>query len=402
MPDAELHEPRECFDSWSELIVEATRFRRELHAAPELTWQEHETARRVRERLDAAGISWRACAETGTVAELAESASGPRIALRGDLDALPIHEQGESEWRSQSEGCMHACGHDGHTAALLASAWWLKQHEDALPGPVRLLFQPAEEGGHGARAMIKGGALEGVDAVYGWHNWPAIPFGKAVCPDGTVMAANGTFKITVEGLGGHASQPELCRDPVFAGAAIITALQQLVARRLPPQAANVVAVTWFKAESADTVTPQSATLGGSIRLADNRFREQVTELITEIAGSTAQASGCEATVEHSPRYDATVNDAKAAETMRGALAEVLGEDWLSRETAVPIMASEDFSEYQKRVPGAFALIGADDGPEHRVACHNARYDFNDALLPRVVALYARLAGAPPPELDGDG
>jgi amidohydrolase len=130
---------------------------------------------------------------------------------------------------------MHACGHDGHAATLFAAAAWLKNHEDRLPGPVSLLFQPAEEGGHGAKRMIEDGALEGVDAIFGWHNWPAIPYGKAVCPDGAVMAGNGTFEIEVKGQGGHSSQPEACRDPVLAGSAIVVALQQLVSRRLSPQ-----------------------------------------------------------------------------------------------------------------------------------------------------------------------
>jgi amidohydrolase len=182
---------------WSDITGAAVRVRRALHRRPELTWNEVETAAAIRHELSRAGIQWRACADTGTVATLAGNAPGRHIALRGDMDALPIAETSGAEWTSEVHGCMHACGHDGHTATLLAAAWWLKQHESTLPGPVTLLFQPAEEGGHGAKKMIEDGAFDGVDAIFGWHNWPAIPFGKAVCPDGPVMAANGTFSITV-------------------------------------------------------------------------------------------------------------------------------------------------------------------------------------------------------------
>ncbi|MEQ9316240.1 MAG: amidohydrolase, partial [Henriciella sp.] len=173
---------------WEQLIVEATGFRHELHQHPELTWQENDTAARIRARLDALGIEWRACAGTGTVAKLAKDAPGRHVGLRADIDALPINEASGRDYSSTHDGCMHACGHDGHSAALMSTAAWLKANEAALPGPVTLLFQPAEEGGHGAKMMIEDGALDGIEAIFGWHNWPAIPFGKAVCPDGAVMA----------------------------------------------------------------------------------------------------------------------------------------------------------------------------------------------------------------------
>ncbi len=382
---------------WDRIVDAATRFRRDLHRHPELTWQERETAARIRSALDGLGIAWRPCAQTGTVARLAPEASGRHIALRGDIDALPIEEVGTPAWRSTRPGCMHACGHDGHTAALMAAAAWLKQHEAALPGPVTLLFQPAEEGGHGALRMIEDGALDGVAAVFGWHNWPAIPFGQAVCPDGAVMAGNGTFRITLTGAGGHASQPELCRDPVLAAAALVQALQQVVSRRLPPQNAAVLSVTSIDAPSGDTVIPDQARLGGSIRLTRAADRPAINGAIDEVSNAVAAAHGVSATVELFDRYEATVNHPVAASEMRQALADTLGPDWNDTELNVPIMASEDFSYYLKRVPGAFALIGANDGPDHAAPCHNARYDFNDRLLPVVLRVYARLAGAPTPD-----
>lgn len=382
----------------------AVELRHDLHRRPELTWAEAATAQAIRSHLDRAGIAWRPCADTGTVASLAAGAPGRHVALRADMDAMPVAESTGLAWSSQHDGVMHACGHDGHIATLVAAGWWLKDRETDLPGPVTLLFQPAEEGGHGAREMIGDGALTGVapgpgrpvDVIFGWHNWPAIPYGHAVCPDGAVMSANGTFRIEVVGEGGHASQPESTRDPVLAAAAITVALQQVVARRLPPQAAAVVAVTSIEAASAETVTPDRALLGGSIRAADTAQRDLVFDLITQVAGDTARAHGVTALTTPAPRYGATVNHPAPAAELRAALADELGPDWHDAGTAVPIMASEDFSYYLAQVPGAFALVGADDGRGHHEPCHSARYDFNDALIPHVARVYARLAGVPVP------
>ncbi|QYJ05808.1 N(2)-acetyl-L-2,4-diaminobutanoate deacetylase DoeB2 [Nocardioides panacisoli] len=381
-------------DAWQELLSAATSLRHELHRRPELGWSEHLTAGRIRDELDSIGVSWRACATTGTVARLAPDAPGRHVALRGDIDAMPIDEDSGAVWTSQHEGVMHACGHDGHTAVLLAAARWLAQHEEALPGPVSLLFQPAEEGGHGAKGMIDDGALEGVDVVFGWHNWPALGRGRMACPDGPVMSANGTFAVEVTGVGGHASQPESTRDPVLAAAAITIALQQLVARRLSPQTAAVVAVTWIDAPSNDTVTPATARLGGSIRVPDTTLRDEIFTMIAEVAESTARAYATTATTTTTTRYAATVNHADPAFELREALAPELaaafGGNDPTPDIAVPVMASEDFSYYLAEVPGAFALVGA--GDPH--PCHSAHYDFNDELIAPVVRAYARLAGAP--------
>jgi len=392
--------------AWRTIVAEAVHFRRELHRRPELAWAETATARCVRQQLDEVGIAWRPCADTGTVAVLAPKAPGRHVALRADLDAMPVTEDTGAAWASEHPGVMHACGHDGHLATLVAAGRWLKAHEGRLPGPVSLLFQPAEEGGHGARRMIEDGALAGlpttpgddgtrpVDVIFGWHNWPAIPFGRAVCPDGPVMAANGTFEIEVVGAGGHASQPEECRDPVLAAAAVTLALQQLVARRLSPHQPAVVAVTSIVAPSALTVTPDRAVLAGSIRVGDTLERDRVFALIDEVAAATARAYGVTATTVPSTRYSATVNDPVAAAELREALAAEFGPDWHAEATGVPVMASEDFSYYLQAVPGAFVLVGADDGCGHAAPCHSARFDFNDALIDRVGRLYARLAGAP--------
>ncbi|MDA3962252.1 MAG: N(2)-acetyl-L-2,4-diaminobutanoate deacetylase DoeB2 [Planctomycetota bacterium] len=380
-------------ETWSDLIEHAVATRRALHREPELAWQETDTAAAIREQLDHLSIPWRACAHTGTVAVLNEGAPGRHIALRADIDALPIEEATGAEWSSRHPGLMHACGHDGHTATLLAAAGWLKRHEDLLPGPVTLLFQPAEEGGHGADKMIAGGALDGVDLIFGWHNWPAIPEGRAVCPDGPVMCANGSFVIELTGSGGHASQPELCRDPVLAASAITLALQQIVSRRIAPQEPAVVSVASIMADSMDTIIPERATLRGSVRAASTASRDWIEAQIDQIATATAAAYGVEAVLSHKPRYGATVNHPEAAAEMRDALAAELGASWCSQGTPLPIMASEDFSYYLERIPGAFALVGAGQAGGSP-PCHSPAYDFNDSLIPVVARLYARLAGIP--------
>jgi hippurate hydrolase len=382
--------------SWQEIMQQALQLRHQLHRQPELTWQEENTSRLIRARLDQLGIAWRGCADHGTVATLAPAAEGEHIGLRGDIDALPIEELTDLPFRSESPGCMHACGHDGHTAALWATAAWLKAHEARLPGPVTLLFQPAEEGGHGARHMIEAGALDGIERIYGWHNWPAIPWGQAVCPDGAVMSGNGTFHITLTGSGGHASQPELCRDPVLAGAAVTLALQQIVSRRLPPQSATVVSVTAFEALSAATVTPESARLQGSIRLAQPELRPVVNALIEQIAQDTARGYGVTAQVETVKRYEATINHPGPGADYRRALEAALGPDWQMQNLALPIMASEDFSYYLNEIPGAFALIGMAREGRYQAPCHSPHYQFNDDLLPKVVEIFAHLTGAPLP------
>ena len=377
---------------WLEIIKIATNFRHELHANPELTWHEKKTAKRIRQMLDFYNIPWRECATYGTVAKIAPEKNGKNIALRADIDALALDESTGLEYASQAKGIMHACGHDGHTATLMAAALYLKSIEASLNNPVTLLFQPAEEGGHGAKAMIEDGALDGVDEIYGWHNWPAIKFGQAVCPNGVVMAGNGMFTIEIMGVGGHSSQPEICRDPVLAGSAIVMALQQIVSRSIAPQKAAVVSVTSFEAASGFTTIPSKAVLRGSIRVWDNQMRNEIAALIMRISMDTARAYGVEAIVDFQNRYGATINHQANAQKVRNIMSEVMGSECFS-DIMTPIMASEDFSYYLESVPGAYALIGSDDGElKHTKACHNVEYDFNDRLIEPASKMLCRLAG----------
>ncbi len=388
---------------WQDTLSFALNHRRALHQQPELSWQEESTAKMIRDSLTELGIPWQACARLGTLARFKSGVrfntdeKGEHIALRADMDALPIDEQSGVGWCSHNSGVMHACGHDGHTAALLGTARWLKQHEDQLAQPVTLLFQPAEEGEHGAREMIADGALTGIDRIYGWHNWPGIPFGKLLCPEGTVMAGNGTFSIELTGQGGHASQPDQCRDPVLAAAAITMNLQQIIARRLPPQTSAVVSVTSIDAVSGLTVIPETARLAGSIRLSSMDDKKTIEDLIVQISQDTARSYGVACHVTLQPRYQPTVNHGEPAQMARETWAQLYGESSLDHTSAVPIMASEDFSYYLNEIPGAFALIGADDGPDHQYPCHSAYYDFNDRLLAKAMGWYCGLVGIPCPE-----
>jgi hippurate hydrolase len=379
------------YKNFDEVVEFATNFRHNLHKNPELTWEETNTAKAIREILDKHNIVYKTYAGTGTVGLLAQDKKGPHIALRGDIDALPLEEKTDVSYKSVKAQCMHACGHDGHTATLMAAAIWLKQNEDKLTNPISLIFQPAEEGGHGAKKMIEEGCLDGVDMIFGWHNWPAIKFGQAVCPEGTIMAGNGTFHITLKGLGGHSSQPEICKDPVLAASALTMALQQIASRQVAPQDAVVVSVTSIDAISGVTVIPDNAKIEGSIRVPTNELKAKVFKQIEEISKGIALAYNVDVDIDLRDRYQPTINYKDEASKVREVLKDTLGEKWQSN-IATPIMASEDFSYYLNKIPGAFALVGSDDGVEkHQKACHNVHYDFNDKLIKPVSISLMKLA-----------
>ncbi len=381
--------------SYEQLLARARDLRHDLHRHPELTNQEKRTAATVRARLDALGIRWRACAGTGTVAEIAPDARGACRALRCDLDALPLTESTGVPWTSVHPGVMHACGHDGHTASLLGAAEWLKLHEAILPGRVVLLFQPAEEGGHGGRAMVEQGALTGVDEVYGWHNWPPIPLGRVACPPGPVMAANGEWSARISGRGGHASMPHQTIDPIAAGAAFVTLVQQVVARQTAPTDAAVVSVTCFHAGTADNIIPDQAELVGTVRAATTSLRDELARRTEAVLNHCCAIAGASGIFDYHPTYPATVNDPRCAATVLEACMRVLGANCVA-QAAMPIMAAEDFSYYLQERPGAYFLLGAGKPGATLEPCHSPRFDFADELIPTAVALWAILAGAPVP------
>lgn len=373
------------------LVAQARRLRHDLHRHPELMYQEERTASVVRDELTRLGIAWQACAGTGTIARLADGAGGRHVALRADLDALPLTELTGLPYASEHPGLMHACGHDGHTASLLAAAAWLKAHESSLPGPVTLLFQPAEEGGHGARRMVEGGALTGVDEVFGYHNWPPIPFGKAGCVPGTIFAANGEWTATITGRGGHASSPHHCIDPILAGAHFVTLAQQIVSRQVAPQDAAVVSVTCFHGGTADNIIPDSVELVGTVRAATTTLRDELARRVEATLAAACAPSGATGRFSYRPCYPATVNHALSAVRAQHALCAVLGPDGLAND-GLPVMAAEDFGYYLTQVPGAFILLGAGRPGAVMEPCHSPRFDYNDDLIPVVVNLWSRLVG----------
>jgi hippurate hydrolase len=260
---------------------------------------------------------------------------------------------------------------------------------------VTLLFQPAEEGGFGAKKMIDEGALDGVQRIFGYHNWPPIPFGRAACGDGTVLGSNARFSITITGRGGHASQPEACRDPVAAGALFVTAVQQIVSRRVAPQQAAVVSVTIFQAGDTGNIIPDHAVLGGTVRALTVELRDELARQVEAVLQATCAASAVQGQFDYEPNYPATVNEADSAALGRAALQSLLGPECLW-SASVPIMGAEDFSYYLEQVPGAFLLLGAGRVGRPLEPCHSPRFDYDDGLMPVVVRLWAKLVGAPDP------
>ena len=362
------------------LIEEAIRWRQQLHRQPELGYQEHQTSEFVAERLAALGLQvHRGLAGTGVIATL-ENGPGPTIGLRADMDALPITEKGNSPWRSQRPGVMHACGHDGHTAILLAAAKQLAQTRQ-FSGTVHFIFQPAEENLGGARKMVEEGLFRRfpMENIYAMHNWPGLPLGTlAVNPD-AMMASLDSFEITLSGKSCHAAMPESGADPMVVAAELILALQTIPSRRLSPLASAVVSVTQIQGGEAINVIPEQITLRGTVRCLQSDVRHKVRGLIEEFVTSLPRPFAVEGEIHWYPGYPVTANHAQPAEQVRDAAQKMLGSDNV-RWQMNPSMASEDFACMLESCPGAYFWLGA-DGDTPSAPLHNACYDFNDALIP---------------------
>ena len=366
-----------------------TAWRRHLHAHPELAYEEHLTAAFVADRLAEFGIEvHRGLAGTGVVGTL-RAGDGPAIGLRADMDGLPIPEANDFSHRSTHAGRMHACGHDGHTVMLLGAARYLAETR-RFRGTVQFIFQPAEENEGGARKMVEEGLFEKfpVRSVFGMHNWPGQPAGRMAMRPGPMMAAFDIFEITVTGNGGHAAMPHLCKDPVLAASAIVTALQTVTSRTIDPLDAAVVSVTQFHAGDTWNVIPERAVLRGTTRALRPRVQDTVEAAVHRIAEGIAATHGVGAQVHYERRYPPTIND--PAETERAASAAVLvaGEDNIDRDPA-PSMGSEDFAFMLREKPGCYVWIGNGPG-EGGCGLHNPRYDFNDAILPLGASYWAKL------------
>ena len=372
--------------------AELTATRRDIHAHPEIGFQEHRTSEMVAKQLESWGIEvHRGIAGTGLVGVLRNGSSGRSIGFRADMDCLPMTETSDLPHRSTTPGKMHACGHDGHTTMLLGAARYLAETKN-FDGTVHFIFQPAEEGGGGGRVMVEEGLFDRFpcDAVYGMHNSPEMPLGEARVVAGPVLAAADRITITVHGKGGHASRPQQCIDPVLIGAQIVVAAQSIVSRSMDPLDCAVISICQFHAGEASNVIPERAELHGTVRTFKPEVQDLIERRLGQIVRATAEAHGTHAELSFQRGYPPTVNH--AAETERAALAAtaVLGDGKVHRNV-VPRMGAEDFSYMLLARPGCFIGIGQGDGGRHSVSLHNPRYDFNDDLIPLGASLFARLA-----------
>ena len=373
------------------LKEEVTRWRRDFHENPETLYEVHRTAGIVAEKLRAFGCDEvvPGIGRTGVVGVIhgRNGAGGKVVGLRADMDALPIEEETNLPHRSKVSGKMHACGHDGHTAMLLGAAKHLAATRD-FDGTVVLIFQPAEEGGAGGKAMVDDGMMDrwGIQEVYGMHNMPGLAPGHFSLRTGAVMAATAYYTITIEGRGSHAAKPHEGIDPVLIGAHIITALQSIASRSVDPLQSVVVSNTMFQAGEAQNVLPQRAVLRGTVRTLDNAVRDIVEPRFRAIVEGTARMLGAEAHLDYRRGYPATVNHPRETVFAASAARSVAGADGVD-DNAVPTMGGEDFSYMLEARPGAFIFIGNGD----TAGLHHPAYDFNDEVLPAGIQYWTEIA-----------
>jgi len=366
---------------------ELVDLRHDLHAHPELAFQEQRTSDRVAAFLEAQGIQvHRGLAGTGVVGVLKCGDSARSIGLRADMDALPVREQNLFPHRSKHDGRMHACGHDGHTAMLLGAAQYLAarcaQGGCDFDGTVVFIFQPAEESDGGARVMIEQGLFQlfPVDAVFGMHNWPGLPAGQFAVHSGPVMACADQFDVLLRGHGAHAAMPHQGRDPLLAGAALVQAMQSVVSRRLDPLDSAVLSITqFFAGGEAYNIIPAEARIGGTVRAFKPEVEDAIESAMEGLCAGIASAHGVQATLDYRRGYPPTVNTPTEAALCRDVLCKLIGASNVLTEAA-PSMGAEDFSYMLREKPGCYVWIG-NGLAEGGCMLHNPRYDFNDAILP---------------------
>lgn len=375
--------------------------RRDLHKYPELMYTEEKTSAKIRSVLDSLHIPYKyPVAKTGIVATIG-SGSSPIVALRSDIDALPILEETGVDYQSDTPGIMHACGHDAHMSMLLGAARILKDNESSLKGTVKLIFQPAEEGGAGGDRMVKEGALDGVDAAFGFHVWPSLASGMIGTRSGTIMAGSLVFKATFSGVGGHAAIPHITKDPVVAASAAVVSLQSVVGRNISPFDSAVVSVTrvWTEEEGsigAFNVIPHFAHIGGTVRATTEEGMKLVRQRVEDVIGNQAKAMGCIGTVdwmeEDHPYYPPVVNDKRASKFVSTVATKAFGEKMVDGDVEAT-MAGEDFAFIAQKVPSAFAFLGIRNETAGSVyGLHTSKFTMDESVLHQGAALHAILAG----------
>ncbi|MEX3923062.1 M20 aminoacylase family protein [Paraburkholderia sp. BR10936] len=373
--------------------------RRTIHAHPELRYEETQTSDLVAAKLTEWGIEvHRGMGQTGVVGVLKRGTGKRMVGLRADMDALPIQELNTFDHRSRNEGKMHACGHDGHTAMLLGAAQYLARHGQ-FDGTIVFIFQPAEEGGAGAKAMIEDGLFKQfpADAVFGIHNWPGMPAGYFGVTEGPIMASSNEFRIEIKGVGSHAALPHNGRDPVFTAVQIANGLQSIITRNKKPLDTAVLSITQIHAGDAVNVVPNTAWIAGTVRTFTTETLDLIESRLRKIAESTADAYDCSVDITFHRNYPPTVNSSAEAQFAAEVMREVVGADHVDANVE-PTMGAEDFSFMLLEKPGCYAFLGNGEGG-HRDAghgagpcmLHNASYDFNDQLLPVGSSFWVHLA-----------
>jgi hippurate hydrolase len=371
-----------------DLVGSLIDFRRDLHANPELGFNEHRTSDRIAALLGEAGIEvHRGIGGTGVVGVLKCGSSDRTIGLRADMDALPMHEDSGVPHSSRNPGVFHGCGHDGHVAMLLGAAQHLARAR-RFDGTVNFIFQPAEEGLAGARAMVEDGLFERFpcDRVFALHNWPDLPAGTVATRPGAIMAAADRFEITIHGRGGHAAIPQNTPDAILAASILVAELNTIVSRRIPPTASAVLSVTQIAGGQNHNVLPATVRIVGTVRTFDGSVQDKIEQSVHQVAAGVAQLSGTSAEVSYDRYYPATINDPSAAsEALK--VAATVGNAELASE---PAFTSEDFAFMLQACKGAYLWLGQ-AGSGERVPLHNPRYDFNDDVLATGIALHVALA-----------
>ena len=373
------------------MLDEIVSWRHDFHRHPELQFEVHRTARVVADKLAEFGCDQvvMGIGRTGVVGVIHGSggAGGPAIGLRADMDALPIREETGRSYASHTDGLMHACGHDGHTAMLLGAAKYLAATR-RFSGSVALIFQPAEEGGGGANEMVKDGMLErfGITDVYGMHNMPGIAAGTFAMRTGPIMAAADRFRIEIDGRGGHAARPHDCIDPILVGAQIYNNAQSIVSRNVDPLKSAVLTFGAFNAGSTDNVIPNAAELKGTIRTLDAAVQDLMERRLGEVVDLTARTFGATARFHYLRDYPVTINTERGIDSAFAAATAAADGREVDRDTA-PMMGSEDFAFMLQKRPGAYIFLGQGE----TAGLHHPKYDFNDAIIPYGVRYWVELA-----------
>jgi hippurate hydrolase len=377
----------EIEENFGEKIV---ALRRDIHREPELGFDTERTAEKVLTALDGLPLDIETgVAENGIVATLKGKGDGPTVALRADMDALPIQEETGLPFSSEIEGRMHACGHDGHTSMLVGAAHALSQEDlrDSLSGAVKFVFQPAEEGGGGGKVMVDEGVVEDVSSIFALHLWPGLRFGMVATKAGPIMAAADAFEMEIRGSGGHGAMPHLAADAVVIAAQVVTALQTVVSREVDPVEPAVLTVGEIGAGTAFNIIPEKARLGGTVRTLNSNLRERMPGRVEAVARGVAKGMRGDANLDYTFSYPVTVNDESAAGYALGVAEDLFGAHSV-QELSNPSMTAEDFSYYLEDVPGAFIWLGVGEDVS---GLHTPQLAFDEEILPRGSALLAALA-----------